>query len=527
MVKASNPILSGFYPDPSVCRVGEEYYLVNSSFAYFPGVPIFKSKDLAHWKQIGNILDRNSQIPMKGCGHSEGIYAPTIRYYGGIYYMITTNVSGGGNFVVTAQKPEGPWSEPYYLGEEEAPGIDPSLFFDEDGTCYYVGTRPNPEGVTYNGDWEVWVQKLDIVTMKLTGESTKIWKGAMKDVIWPEGPHIYKKDDWYYVMHAEGGTGPDHCIAVARSRQITGPYIGNPCNPILTHRHFGKDYGIRYVGHGDLVETPAGKWYMVMLASRPCDRYTNMGRETFLAEVTWEEEWPVVNPGIGQLTKELEIDLDPDYMEPEDNVYHFYKSELDYRLVLLRNPQENLYSLTEKSGYLRLFLDKATLAECDSPAYIGTRQCHFDYMASTMLEFYPRAENEAAGLAIVQNNAFHVQFVYGRNEKKNCKKVSLIFHRNGNREVLMEEDLSITDYSNIGGRIFMKIVCHGQKTWYYYSNDDTKYTLLMGEVDIKDLSTEVAGGFVGCTVGMYASANGKNEVEMNYADFGWLSYKEL
>ncbi len=158
-----NPVIPGYHPDPSVCRVGDTFYLVNSSFQYFPGVPVFQSQDMVHWQQIGNVLDRDSQLPLKGASSWLGIYAPTIRYHEGTYYMITTNVSGGGNFVVTAQKPEGPWSEPYYLGEEEAPGIDPSLFFDKDGTCYYVGTRPNPEGVTYNSDWEVWVQKLDIV----------------------------------------------------------------------------------------------------------------------------------------------------------------------------------------------------------------------------------------------------------------------------------------------------------------------------------------------------------------------------
>lgn len=209
MITVQNPILSGFYPDPSICAVGEDFYLVNSTFAYFPGVPIFHSKDLKNWEQIGHVLERPSQIPLEGCGHSQGIYAPTIRYHDGTFYMITTNVSGGGNFYVTAQDPKGPWSDPVWLGEE-APGIDPSLFFDEDGTCYYVGTRPNPEGVRYNGDWEIWVQELDLEKGCLTGESTKIWKGAMNGVIWPEGPHLYKKEGYYYLMIAE--EAPDRII---------------------------------------------------------------------------------------------------------------------------------------------------------------------------------------------------------------------------------------------------------------------------------------------------------------------------
>ena len=293
-MKVKNPILRGFYPDPSICRVGEDYYLVNSSFAYFPGVPIFHSKDMAHWEQIGHVLDRESQVPLENVKHSNGIYAPTIRYYNETFYMITTNVSAGGNFIVTAKSPNGPWSEPYYLGEQ-AQGIDPSLFFDEDGSCYYVGTRPNPDGVRYNGDWEIWLQQLNLNTMQLQGESKYLWKGALNSVIWPEGPHLYKKDGYYYLMIAEGGTGPNHSVTIARSNRVDGPYENNPNNPILTHRHLGKKYPVTYVGHGDLVDDGHGKWYMVMLASRTFEGYTNIGRETFLAKVTWEDGWPIVN----------------------------------------------------------------------------------------------------------------------------------------------------------------------------------------------------------------------------------------
>ena len=184
MTIVHNPILPGFYPDPSICAVGRDFYLVNSTFAYFPGVPIFHSRDLAHWRQIGNVLTRPSQLPLDGCRHSRGIYAPTLRYHDGTFYLITTNISGGGNFIVTAQDPAGPWSEPYWLGDV-AQGIDPSLLFDDDGRCYYVGNRPNPAGEQYGGDWEIWAQELDLTTMRLTGESHALWKGALRDVIWP------------------------------------------------------------------------------------------------------------------------------------------------------------------------------------------------------------------------------------------------------------------------------------------------------------------------------------------------------
>ena len=278
-VFAKNPIMQGFYPDPSICAVGGDYYLINSTFAYFPGLPIMHSRDLAHWEQIGNAMHRESQLPLEGAGHSAGLFAPTIRYHGGRFYVICTNVSHGGNYVVTAENPEGPWSEPSYI--KGAEGIDPSLFFDDDGKCYYIGTHPNPEGCKYNGDWYIWIQELDLETMRLVGEKKDVWNGAMRNVIWPEGPHLYKKDGYYYIMNAEGGTGPDHAVTVCRSRDLWGPYENNPCNPILTHRHLGKKYPIRYVGHGDMIETPEGSWYMVMLAVRPKEGYTTMGRRPF------------------------------------------------------------------------------------------------------------------------------------------------------------------------------------------------------------------------------------------------------
>ena len=186
-----NPILPGFYPDPSICRVGEDYYLVTSSFAYFPGIPLFHSRDLVHWKQIGHVLDRPSQLDLDAVEHSEGIFAPTIRFHDGKFYVITTNVTRGGNFIVTADRPEGSWSEPYWL--TDAPGIDPSLFFDDDGRCWCVATWEVPEGPAYYGDNEIWMRELDLDTMTLKGERYGLWRGALKHAIWPEAPHIYKR----------------------------------------------------------------------------------------------------------------------------------------------------------------------------------------------------------------------------------------------------------------------------------------------------------------------------------------------
>ena len=216
----TNPVIPGYYPDPSVCRVGEDFYLVNSSFQYFPGVPIFHSRDLIHWEQIGNVLDRESQLPLKGASSWTGIYAPTIRYHEGTFYMITTNVGSGGNFFVTATDPRGPWSEPIWLKQG---GIDPSLYF-EDGRCYMV-SNPN-DGI--------WLCEIDPKTGEQLNESQMLWQGDGGR--YPEAPHIYHKDGYYYLLIAEGGTEFGHKLTIARSRNIYGPYESNPDNPILYHQ---------------------------------------------------------------------------------------------------------------------------------------------------------------------------------------------------------------------------------------------------------------------------------------------------
>ena len=396
-VTATNPILPGFYPDPSICAVGDDFYLVNSSFAYFPGIPIMHSKDLAHWEQIGNACDRESQLPLGDTGHSRGLFAPTIRYHEGTFYIICTNVSYGGNFIITAQNPTGPWSEPHYI--EGADGIDPSLFFDEDGTCYYIGTHPNPAGCQYDGDWYIWIQELDIENMKLVGEVHNVWNGAMRNIIWPEGPHLYKIGEYYYIMHAEGGTGPDHAVTVCRSKNVYGPYENNFCNPILTHRHLGRKYPICYVGHADLVKTINDEWYMVMLAVRPLEGYTTMGRETFLARVEWENDWPVVNPGVGRLTDTVEINL-PKWTAytAESNEYVFSTmGQLPPEFMVLRNADKSHYSLEKGKGLLMLF-DTHTLKEQASPSYLALRQKHHHFMAKALLDVSNLSEDKRAGI---------------------------------------------------------------------------------------------------------------------------------
>ena len=508
-----------FYPDPSICRVGEDYYMVNSSFAYFPGIPVFHSRDLAHWEQIGNALDREEQLPLSGSEISRGIFAPTIRYHEGTYYIITTNVDHGGNFVITAQDPKGPWSVPHYLGDA-AEGIDPSLFFDEDGKCYYVGTRPNPSGVRHNGDWEIWIEELDLHAMCLKGAGTAVWKGALKDCIWPEGPHLYKKDGWYYLMIAEGGTGPEHSISIARSRSLREWFCGCKRNPIFTHRNLGRDYPVIYAGHGDLVDDADGNWYVVMLASRPCEGHCSIGRETFLAKVEWEDGWPVINPGIGHLTEKTELPIGEYRLEKE--VTHadfitFDQKKIDDRLLSLQRRDENTYSLIERKGFLRMYLKKQKLTEKTDAQYFGLRQKDYDFTFSACMEFDAERENEQAGIVCYQNHANHLSMrICGGKEKR---KLQVIAHITENDTLLAEEEI------NAKGMLELYLKAAGQRAEFFVRDEEGKVLKLIKDVSLLPYSTEEAGGFVGCTLGVYASSNG--EMSDRFADVAWISYEGI
>lgn len=519
-MKCKNPILPGFYPDPSICRAGEDYYLVNSTFAYFPGIPIFHSKNLVQWEQIGNVLDRESQLALKGCGHSEGIYAPTIRYHQGRFYVITTNVSGGGNFLVTAKDPAGPWSEPYYLGEE-AQGIDPSLFFDVDGSCYYVGQRARSGGGSYYGDCEIWLRRLNLDTMKLEGEETVLAYGYAKRAIWPEGPHLYQKDGYYYLLHAEGGTAQHHCEMVARSRSLRGPYEYGRMNPILTHRHLGQDYPVTCVGHADLVEDGRGNWYLVTLASRPTQGHTLLGRETYLARVSWEEDWPVVNPGVGHLEEQVEIPGDTSdlqqvsHMDSQGKLWlpaigPFSAGKLPPSILTLRGRDEENISVTQREGVLRLHMKKETLKEQAVPAYAAVRQQNKCFRTETKLELCFESGGDCAGLALVQSNEANLRMECFRKGQKIGLRV--VICQKGSDVTLAETEGKTAAF------VWMKLEVRELEAFCYWKQrEEEPWQQVAERISLRPLSTESVGGFVGCTVGMYASANGWES--SGYADF--------
>jgi xylan 1,4-beta-xylosidase len=520
MATYRNPILPGFYPDPSICRVGEDYYMVTSTFEYFPGVPIFHSKDLVHWRQLGHVLDRPSQLNLDGIEPSRGIWAPTLRYHDGVFYMITTfvdNEKNQHNFYVTSERPEGPWSEPNWL--EDAPGIDPSLLFDDDGKVYYTGNRVPPEGQTHPKNMDIWLQELDLKSGKLVGEKHSVWQGALKVAHAQESPHLYKIGRYYYLMIAEGGTGHTHAVTIARSEHVFGPYEGHKANPILTHRHLGRSFPIANAGHGDLVETTQGEWWMVCLASRPYGGYyRNLGRETFLVPVVWEDEWPVVAPGIGHIPFEHERPQLAEHVWPSlPSCDHFDGDSLGLQWNFLRTPREAFWSLSERPGYMRLKLKPESISEVENPSFVGRRQQHFSFAVRTVMEFEPASESEAAGLALLQNVNYQFRFEYGRAEGK--LEVRLVERSDGEEKVLARHPIDQVQ------RLYMKVEAHEQTYRFYYATQEEQWVALEENADGTILSTDRAGGFVGAYIGMYASSNGKPS--SNHADFDWFEYGEL
>lgn len=508
-----NPILQGCYPDPSICRVGNDYYLVTSTFEYFPGLPIFHSRDLVHWEQIGHVLDRASQLDLDEIRPSGGLYAPTIRHHQGVFYVINTLVDAkakSGNFIVTATQPEGPWSEPYWL--EEAEGFDPSLFFDDDGRVWFTANRLRETGY-YTGHTEVYIREMDINNRKLVGDETILWDGAVKGAVWAEAAHIYKANGYYYLLVAEGGTAHHHAVTMARSRNITGPYEGNRGNPILTHRHLGLDYPIVGTGHADLVETQNGECWLILLAMRPYGGYYyNLGRETFLVPARWEEDWLIVSPGTGRVEFEYPVPKLPDHTwETSTSRDDFNDSTLALQWNFLRTPRQKFYSLTERPGFLRLRLRPQHLAEPANPSFVGRRQQHIHFMLETAMEFTPQTAHECAGLVLRQNEDFHFRFVV------TCQSdpvIQLIRRSHGQDQLLASQALG-------AGRCALRVLAHEQTYNFYFSTNDHWQTLVE-HVDGRNLSTPVAGGFVGAFLGMYASSNGHQST--NHADFDWFKY---
>lgn len=506
-----NPILPGWYSDPSICTNGEgDYFLVTSTFTYFPGVPIFHSRDLVNWKQVGHVLTRTSQlVNLEGQGVSGGIFAPAISYnpQNKTYYMITTNV-GAGNFFVKTQDPFGEWSDPIILPTVR--GIDPSFFFDEDGKAYIVNNDDAPnDKPEYDGHRTIRIQEFDVNTDQAIGpRQILVNKGARPEEkpIWIEGPHLYKINGNYFLMSAEGGTGPWHSEVIFRSSSPMGKFTPWKNNPILTQRQLSSERPnpITCAGHADLVQTQEGDWWAVFLACRPiCNKFENLGRETFMIPVKWSEDgFPYMTQSddlIPMLMKRNGTKRDStatfgNFTREET----FEDTTLGMEWMTLRAPATDLYSLTDYPGYLALKCSEIRSTEKKTPAFVCRRMQHHQFTASTLAAFNPADEKEAAGMLLFKDETH--QYFMGINRNAQGKCISL-WKVNGSGETLLAEEALPENTAATR----LKVVSSGLYYEFHYSTDDKTWKTLKKNVDAAFLSTAEAGGFTGSTIGLYAT----------------------
>jgi alpha-N-arabinofuranosidase len=497
-MRYANPILPGFYPDPSLCRVGADFYLAASSFEYFPGVPIFHSRDLVHWRQIGHALTRPEQMPVGNGFSSGGIFAPTLRWHAGRFYLITTNVNGGGNFIVSAVDPAGEWSDPLWL---EQGGIDPSLFFDLDGRVFFSGTNAG----------HIVIREIDLSTGKFLTPEIAAWDGTGGQ--YPEAPHLYRIAGKYYLLISEGGTEYGHMLTIARSNSPLGPFESCPRNPVLTHRSLRHPF--QAVGHADFVQLADGSWWLVCLGVRP-NGYPpcyHLGRETFLAPLHWDVEgWPVIGVE-GRLPVESAAPDLAEHLWPAAPIRDDFDRpalSLDWNFVRAhaQSPDAAVWSLNERPGWLRLHGTAAGLDSLEPAALVLRRQQHFECRAAARLEFEPPSADEEAGLTVRMNERHHYEIA------KTC--------RAGQAVVIVRRRI---------GALAAEVACQpvpqgpleleisaGRDSYQFACQLPGGERRVLAEGETRYLSTEVAGGFTGVYFGLFAKGGAA-------ADFDWFDYQ--
>lgn len=502
-----NPILAGFYPDPSIARAGDDYYLVTSSFSFFPGVPIFHSKDLVHWTQIGHVLDRPSQLNLDNLPISNGIFAPTLRYHAGTFYMVTTLVGAGGNFLVTATDPAGPWSDPVWLPEVD--GIDPSIFFDDDGSVYLINNGPPIGTPLYQGHRALWIQAYDPVAQQTTGPRKLIVDGGVdlsKEPIWIEAPHLLKTRGAYFLIAAEGGTGDQHSEVVFRSDSVWGPFIPYERNPILTQRHLNPDRPapVTSTGHADFVETQTGEWWAVFLGCRPYQGdFYNTGRETFMMPVRWVDGWPVVTAGEETVPYQHASPELPSQPAPKIPLSGNFTVRDDFDSLVpapywqfIRTPRETWYTLQD--GQLTLKARPVDLGSRGQPSFFGRRQQHAWSTATTSMRYVPAMPGDKAGLVAFQNDDYN--YFLGLTQDQGHPVIRVEQRAGDSTRVIASAPLALP----ADARVYLKIEARGDRYHFYYATAPDAWRALVEDADGTLLSTRMAGGFVGAMFGLFA-----------------------
>lgn len=497
-----NPILTGFFPDPSICQVGADYYLINSTFAYFPGIPILHSRDLVNWRQIGNVIHRPEQLPYDGLGVSRGIFAPAITHHDGTFYVVCTMIDAGGNFVVTAKNPAGPWSDPTWLHFE---GIDPSLFFDEDGRAWIVNNGAPAEKPRYDGHRAIWIQEYDPVAKAMKGPRTQLVNGGVDITtkpIWIEGPHLYKQNGWYYLSCAEGGTSTQHSQVVFRSRKVEGPYEAWTGNPILTQRNLPANVpdAVTSTGHADLVQAPDQTWWAIFLGVRPYQsRYSPMGRETFLLPVQWTDDgWPTILPS-GQRVPLVAASPGKAVVESDPMTRaHWtenFKQPLDLSWIMLRTPPAPWWQVDTASGRLLLTARSESLAGRRNPSFLARRVQHAAFTTAVQVDA-PAPLGVSAGLALFQNETHH----YFAAVRRTASGLEVVLEQANGAAPAVIGRAPLPDVAVVG----LRAVVDHDKCRFEYAAQPGQWQTLRANEDATLLTSEVAGGFVGATVGLHA-----------------------
>ena len=504
-----NPIISGYYPDPSILRVDDTYYLVNSSFGYFPGVPLFTSKDLINWKQIGHVLDRESQLPLKGTDISSGIFAPQISYniHNKTFYMTTMNMGRFDVFYVKTKDPSQGWSEPIHM---KRGGMDTSFFFDNDGKAYVVYNARPFDKQRYEGDMAIHMNEFDWKADTIKSKTYELVRGGShctENPIWIEGPHMYHIGKFYYLMAAEGGTGDNHSEVIFRSKSPYGPWDECPTNPILTQRYLkGVDRPdmVNSTGHASLLQDKEGKWWAAFLACRPYEEdLYNTGRETFLLPVIWKNGWPTIL----EHGKAVPTLVNKTNLQHIDNLYltgnfhftdYFEKDKLDLRWIYLRNPDMSNFQ-TSTNG-IRIKAIPTNIKDKNSPAAIFYRQKHTTFSAETEINFTPTSSRELAGMVLIQNEDYN--FVFGKTIINNQPAITL---KRSEKADIIVGTVFLTPEESIQP-LDLKIEGDGKFYSFYYKSSGASWKSLAIGVDASNLSTAKAGGFTGTQIGLYATS---------------------
>lgn len=535
-----NPVLSGFHPDPSILRVKDDYYIATSTFEWFPGVQINHSKDLVHWDLLGYPLTRVSQLNMIGEEDSCGVWAPCLSYDKGRFYLIYTDVKSfigsfkdTHNYLVTAENIHGPWSEPIYLNSS---GFDPSLFHDRDGRKYLVNMVMDHRSYSASKFAGIVLQEYSEAERKLVGPKKVIFKGSHLGVT--EGPHLYWKDGYYYLMTAEGGTGYHHAVTVARSRNIDGPYEVAPNTPMLTSRYF-PTHELQKAGHGSLVETPDHQWYLAHLCSRPVgqERRCILGRETAIQKVKWVEDWPVLEDGtcLPQMevaapmagnqknnTEEGKVRDGVEAKEIDMSGPWFYEDfdgdTWSLHLQSLRIPLDDRASLTDRPGWLRLY-GAESLNSHFTQSLLGCRQQSFYMEAETKVEFQPENFKQMAGLAYYYNTQCYY-YLHITWDDQFGRILSIIKNDLGKGSYPIGMGVSIPEK----GPVWLKPTTRKETAQFSYALDGENYREIGEPLDATILSDDYFdqtghGMFTGAFVAICCQ---DTSGERKAADFDWI-----